>query len=381
VSPDADRAAELGVAVPPLAGSFVAELQYGPDYLNSGAEAVATWRSHVTHAEQGSRWFVDTPGANPADSVAQGRLPGVDSIYGTADQYLKTAELRWLVYLLSPTMRATDYEVTWGEGGTISSVRDVSHDVEVPFNTHYRSSWGVRNEVSGDGILSYGDFWYTSPVSEWYCEVAGCHFDLEQTAVIQPISSVPPTGFGDTVDEADGTGFGLYISGELFLFETSTLPAAGTVWTLRSYNGDISRDSTGAYVYTPGDFRPPTVPGLTAAVTVVAATNFDVAAADLSQVHTVPDPYYVTSQLERTTAEKKLLFVNLPTQAVVRIYSLSGVLVAALEHDDPSGGGTLEWDLRSRNNQFLASGVYFYHVEAPNGDTKVGKFTVVQYAQ
>ena len=64
-----------------------------------------------------------------------------------------------------------------------------------------------------------------------------------------------------------------------------------------------------------------------------------------------------------------------------RIYSLSGVLVAALEHNDPSGGGTLEWDLRSRNDQFLASGVYFYHVEAPNGDTKVGKFTVVQYAQ
>jgi hypothetical protein len=89
----------------------------------------------------------------------------------------------------------------------------------------------------------------------------------------------------------------------------------------------------------------------------------------------------VTSTLERTINEKRLLFVNLPPQAMVRIYSLSGVLVAALEHSDPSGGGTLEWDLRSRNNQFVASGVYFYHVEVPGGKTKIGKFTVIQYAQ
>jgi hypothetical protein len=37
--------------------------------------------------------------------------------------------------------------------------------------------------------------------------------------------------------------------------------------------------------------------------------------------------------------------------------------------------------MRTRNNQFIASGVYFFHVETPNGKTKVGKFTVVQFAQ
>ena len=32
-------------------------------------------------------------------------------------------------------------------------------------------------------------------------------------------------------------------------------------------------------------------------------------------------------------------------------------------------------------NQFVASGVYFYSVEGPNGETKTGKFTVVQFAR
>jgi len=29
----------------------------------------------------------------------------------------------------------------------------------------------------------------------------------------------------------------------------------------------------------------------------------------------------------------------------------------------------------------VASGVYFYHIETPNGQTKVGRFTVVNFAQ
>ena len=45
-------------------------------------------------------------------------------------------------------------------------------------------------------------------------------------------------------------------------------------------------------------------------------------------------------------------------------------------------------DLRShfarsvkRNNQFVASGVYFYHVESASGKAKIGRFTVVNFAQ
>jgi hypothetical protein len=75
-----------------------------------------------------------------------------------------------------------------------------------------------------------------------------------------------------------------------------------------------------------------------------------------------------------------LNFVNLPARAIIRIYSVSGVLVQVLTQDDATGGGQLTWNLRNRNNQFVASGVYFYHVESPDGQKKIGRFTVVNFA-
>jgi hypothetical protein len=49
--------------------------------------------------------------------------------------------------------------------------------------------------------------------------------------------------------------------------------------------------------------------------------------------------------------------------------------------NDVTGGGEGQWDLRNRNNQFVASGVYFYHVETPDGKSKIGRFTIVNFAQ
>ena len=59
---------------------------------------------------------------------------------------------------------------------------------------------------------------------------------------------------------------------------------------------------------------------------------------------------------------------------------MSGVLVQVVTHNDAAGGGEELWNLRNRNNQFVASGVYFWHVETPDGKTKVGRFTVVNFA-
>jgi serine/threonine protein kinase len=98
------------------------------------------------------------------------------------------------------------------------------------------------------------------------------------------------------------------------------------------------------------------------------------------RVHTVPDPYYVTSQFERTTQGKVIQFVNLPADAIIRIYSSSGILVTLLEHHSTTFGGAETWNVRSRNNQVVASGVYFYHIES--GDARrVGRFTLVNFAE
>jgi hypothetical protein len=57
-----------------------------------------------------------------------------------------------------------------------------------------------------------------------------------------------------------------------------------------------------------------------------------------------------------------------------------GILVNLIEHNSNTFGGAEPWNLRNRNNQVVASGVYFYMIEA--GDARrVGRFTVVNFAQ
>ena len=90
-------------------------------------------------------------------------------------------------------------------------------------------------------------------------------------------------------------------------------------------------------------------------------------------IHTVPDPYLYGG----FGSSPPFTFVNLPPQATVRVYSLDGHLVRQLDHDDPNGTGSLFWDLRDRNNDQVASGVYFFHVVEPDGQESVGKFTIV----
>ena len=51
-----------------------------------------------------------------------------------------------------------------------------------------------------------------------------------------------------------------------------------------------------------------------------------------------------------------------------------------MEHNSTTFGGDETWNVRNRNNQIVASGVYFYHVEAGNA-RRVGRFTVVNFAQ
>src|SRR5207342_2056977 len=150
------------------------------------------------------------------------------------------------------------------------------------------------------------------------------------------------TGEGPVAQPVTGKGIGLYIDGEPYIFQLpgGALPAAGTQWTLRTYSGLVRSTTPTAGTLTPEGYaftpvvRSPSIPGLKVKFTVaapvgtVATTNLD-----LTKVHTVPDPYYVTNGYEATTEAKILQFVNLPTQAIIRIYTSSGILVTMIEHN------------------------------------------------
>jgi hypothetical protein len=291
----------------------------------------------------------------------------------------------------------------------VDSVIDVTHNVPVPFSAAASGTWGILNPGAATGAspdasptLTNMDFacvepFFTYAAGAFICPEAA-PYALSNTAVPGTVGffsggAYPPTA---AITPGAGAGFGLYIAGDMFTFELEggALPAAGTVWALRQYVGAIvggqgSGGDLGPYQYSnPEGILPFTAVG--AELRSSFSIQSQVLAAsknDLRQVHTVPDPYYVKSAYEVSTEQKVLKFVGLPDRAIIRIYSVSGVLVRMLEHDgtrfDPtsrSQGSEFDWDLRNRNNQVVASGVYFYHVEA--GDARrVGRFTVVNFAQ
>jgi hypothetical protein len=325
-----------------------------------------------------------------------GALPGVDSLFWISSYVTSGASVppRDIEGITSSVFRAADFKFYWGANGAVDSVVDVTHHVPVQFKTNIRASWGILNDSSfvntaaantpdGDNaILTWQDYACVAPVPTYLNRcggAAGTPAVFMDHARLSPVA-VASSGYG-TAQAATGNGFILYLNGEFFMMQMTALPAAGTVWNLRQYAGNIT-GVPGSFEFQ-GATRPAAVPGLRLRIAYTGSSVNSAVTADslLARVHTVPDPYYVTNQLEITANTKVLRFVNLPSQAIIRIYSVSGILVNILTHNDPTGGGEEVWNLRNRNNQFVASGVYFYHVETPDGRKKIGRFTVVNYAQ
>ena len=99
------------------------------------------------------------------------------------------------------------------------------------------------------------------------------------------------------------------------------------------------------------------------------------ASLDMEEIKVVPNPYIARAGWEYEEGERKIEFIHLPDDAVVRIYTLAGDLVVTLNNSD--GSGTIPWNVESVNEQSVAPGVYFFHVESKYGQ-KIGKFAIIK---
>jgi hypothetical protein len=330
-----------------------------------------------------------------SSGMTAGTLTGAQVMHIAAYETVQSSPMRQLEALLAYVARAADFKVYWGTAGAIDSVIDVTHQVPVPFNAKIRASWGILNDSSftstsaaatpdaSNALLTWADVSCVDPAPAVFGWCTGTiPAFLMNHARLSPVAFLGSTIAGVPGLSATGNGFIFYIAGHFFVMQMAVLPARGTVWSLRTYAGSIGG--------TPGSFtfnaplygsgsRPPAVPGLRLRITFRGsvfnpkATN----AAELAAVHTVPDPYYNHSGYETVGSPRQLRFVNLPAQCIIHIYSASGVLVTALTHNDPTGGGEEPWNVSNRDGQLVASGVYFYHVATPDGRSKVGRLTVV----
>ena len=94
----------------------------------------------------------------------------------------------------------------------------------------------------------------------------------------------------------------------------------------------------------------------------------------------VPNPYYVRAQWDTDKYNKHLKFTHLPQKCVIRIFTVSGILLNTINHDENAGdeAGYHQWNLRNNENLDIASGLYIYHIkDLKTGKEVIGKFAVI----
>ena len=105
----------------------------------------------------------------------------------------------------------------------------------------------------------------------------------------------------------------------------------------------------------------------------------------MDKIRVVPNPYVATNVMETAVSNqflnqrRKLMFTNIPAQAVIKIFTISGVLVDELKVNNSPEKGIVHWDMLTREGLEIAAGMYFYHIESiVTGDETIGKFAVIK---
>lgn len=128
--------------------------------------------------------------------------------------------------------------------------------------------------------------------------------------------------------------------------------------------------------------------GIGGGQTVEPGTYDATSNADVTGIHVVPNPFVAQSApnfgfspTQDNPSTERIVFVNLPAQSTVRIYTLTGDLITTVRNQEDETYGwsaTASWDLITDNMQTIVSGLYLYVVEAPGEDDFIGKFAVVR---
>ncbi|PJA96193.1 MAG: T9SS C-terminal target domain-containing protein [Ignavibacteriales bacterium CG_4_9_14_3_um_filter_34_10] len=111
--------------------------------------------------------------------------------------------------------------------------------------------------------------------------------------------------------------------------------------------------------------------------TVQVVPHAPISYGNLNEVKVVPNPYVVANGWEQGD-ERQIQFTHLPSQATIRIMNTSGDLIRTIYHDQSNSiaPSIAKWDLKNENQQLVAPGLYFYHVESSEGNTS-GKFIII----
>ena len=115
----------------------------------------------------------------------------------------------------------------------------------------------------------------------------------------------------------------------------------------------------------PSPWRPENCPNLnnkTANLTAEPIESTAGPTANLQTVAVVPNPFRGRESWDLPDGNE-VHFINLPSKARIRIFTVAGDFVRELSHDDPVRDFE-RWDLKNANGRDVASGIYMYRIEA-----------------
>ncbi|MEA3288358.1 MAG: hypothetical protein U9Q77_13430 [Candidatus Marinimicrobia bacterium] len=97
---------------------------------------------------------------------------------------------------------------------------------------------------------------------------------------------------------------------------------------------------------------------------------------ELTDVYVVPNPYRADIGSFHGLDAGKIGFYGLPEVCTIQIYSYAMQLVRTIEHAEPAYSNLNHQT--TRVGQEMASGIYFYVVTTPEGDSSNGKFVIIK---
>jgi len=265
----------------------------------------------------------------------------------------------------TPSILAIRQRSGWAPGSKTTADVDVSYTDTSAYTYPINFRIEITDTISGKGFLSLGA---TSAT-------VNTRFRVINVATGEPVpyylqqSLISRKGFWDKNDplfigvrQNDGRYRWVWRLNQIVFFET-ILPAAGDVYNFAS---PIPFSASDKY-----HFR------TTASKTVQAAPE-----PALAKVAVVPNPYLLTASWERGSSmpgrgERKISFIHLPSDCVIRIFTQNGVLIRTIDHYGKMADGTATWDLTTREGLEVAFGVYVYYIEAKDIGHKIGTFAII----
>jgi len=99
-----------------------------------------------------------------------------------------------------------------------------------------------------------------------------------------------------------------------------------------------------------------------------------------NNVVVVPNPFVLGGSYAGISgvpgSERTIQFVNVPNPCTIRIYTIRGDLVKTIRVES-GAGAIVSWDQTTDYGQFVASGIYVFHVDSQYG-SKIGKLAIVK---